>query len=748
MKDVTDNCESAGRAKLLLRLGGAAAPPYQVIVLIVLLAGVFARAQSNNLESLLQQGLLEEQANGNLDAAIADYRSLALEFDKDRQLAATAVFRLGECYRAQGKTNEAVAQYQRVLREFSEQEKLATMSRQNLVGIGATVAEAKPSENAAAKLWNDVKDLSPSRLEKLLPILVTETGLTEIVHQRDLAADIFSNARAEYGTENPKYRTAQAMWEAANKRVSDTIDGVLHALKLRAELSQSGVKSAANASSDDGSLDEDREIRRIQQMLQNSPDLIDGDVLILAANRGQLRVANFLLDHGADVNRKYHGTPPLHMAAMGGQKTMVELLLSRGANVNARDGSGETALLTSARIGYWAVFEVLLAHNADVNARAQGRTALSYAAENGNLEMVKMLLATKADPNLEGPLHFAIWKQNAAISELLLNAGANPDQPANWTPLDVAVRNHDLVAVKLLLGHGAGPNIKNVSGSTALEVAKEELRQNVTGEQKTQLDDIVDLLHKHGALDILPNWDRIEVSGSSGQDPYTVFAHGTNVWNRFTLLESILDYYFTGFAYLHPVPGGGPPVGFNYSQPFPGSTTVPQPRGKTMPFPDLARVLIVRPSHNSTNEAKITVNLLDGTNNIDCAKDLPLEFGDVVEIPQRDHSLGEPPSYLTDNQISSIINYLHGTAHLVVHGQKADLPLDPYADLSFIGPVLRQTAAQQLILSSSGLSRVKVTRHDPKTGKVSEWILDCSNPSSSPDLRLRDGDLIEVPEKQ
>ena len=64
--------------------------------LLFLLAALVASAQTNNLTALLQQGLMEEQANRNLDAAIANYQSLALQFDKDRQVAATAVFRLGE----------------------------------------------------------------------------------------------------------------------------------------------------------------------------------------------------------------------------------------------------------------------------------------------------------------------------------------------------------------------------------------------------------------------------------------------------------------------------------------------------------------------------------------------------------------------------------------------------------------------------------------------------------------------------
>ena len=56
--------------------------------------------------------------------------------------------------------------------------------------------------------------------------------------------------------------------------------------------------------------------------------------------------------------------------------------------------------------------------------------------------------------------------------------------------------------------------------------------------------------------------------------------------------------------------------------------------------------------------------------------------------------------------------------------------------------------AKGTILSSSDLSRVKVTRKDAKTGKVTEFIVDTTRkPSETGDLWLRDGDVIEVPEK-
>ena len=42
----------------------------------------------------------------------------------------------------QGKTNEAALEYRRILRDFSDQTPLATLSRQNLTGMGMTPAPA------------------------------------------------------------------------------------------------------------------------------------------------------------------------------------------------------------------------------------------------------------------------------------------------------------------------------------------------------------------------------------------------------------------------------------------------------------------------------------------------------------------------------------------------------------------------------------------------------------------------------
>ena len=59
-------------------------------------------------------------------------------------------------------------------------------------------------------------------------------------------------------------------------------------------------------------------------------------------------------------------------------------------------------------------------------------------------------------------------------------------------------------------------------------------------------------------------------------------------------------------------------------------------------------------------------------------------------------------------------------------------------------PVLMQS---KLVLVSSDLSRVRVTRRDAATGEKREWVVDCSDSKFAPDFWLRDGDRIEVPEK-
>src|ERR1039458_6259265 len=143
---------------------------------ILLSAATFVSAATNDLTTAIQRGLFEEEANQNLGAAIQAYQAVASQFDKDRKLAATAIFRLGECYRKQGNTNDAATQYQRILREFSDQPTLVTLSRQNLAGMAsappapAATTASETTANAAATAEAEALGLEAQLAElKALP---------------------------------------------------------------------------------------------------------------------------------------------------------------------------------------------------------------------------------------------------------------------------------------------------------------------------------------------------------------------------------------------------------------------------------------------------------------------------------------------------------------------------------------------------------------------------------------------------
>src|SRR5436190_21555878 len=114
-----------------------------IVGVIGVLAATSTMQGADALTQSLQHGLFEEEANQNLDAAIKDYQSVISQGEEQRKVIATALFRLGECYRKLGKTNDANAQYQRILRDFSEQEQLVKLSRTH-IGTAAATPSLQP----------------------------------------------------------------------------------------------------------------------------------------------------------------------------------------------------------------------------------------------------------------------------------------------------------------------------------------------------------------------------------------------------------------------------------------------------------------------------------------------------------------------------------------------------------------------------------------------------------------------------
>ena len=117
------------------------------------------------------------------------------------------------------------------------------------------------------------------------------------------------------------------------------------------------------------------------------------DDLILAVWGFDTAKAAALIDGGVDVNiTDSKGTYPLMLAcSYKDNDEMIELLLSKGADPNIYGPNGETPLGLAAKYSLPAV-QMLVAKGADVNAKhGEGFTALRWAQEMGQGEVVKFL---------------------------------------------------------------------------------------------------------------------------------------------------------------------------------------------------------------------------------------------------------------------------------------------------------------------------------------------------------------------
>ncbi len=157
----------------------------------------------------------------------------------------------------------------------------------------------------------------------------------------------------------------------------------------------------------------------------------------------------------------------------------VALAVACEAGVGAHDGAD--TVVEAARAGDVATVRALLKRGGDVNqAQGDGMTALHYAAQLGQVDLVQMLLSAganvKATTRLGGytPLHLASLSGNASAVAALIASGASADARTSTgaTALMLAARSGSVDTVTRLVENGAPVNAADkANGQTALMVA-------------------------------------------------------------------------------------------------------------------------------------------------------------------------------------------------------------------------------------------------------------------------------------
>ena len=194
---------------------------------------------------------------------------------------------------------------------------------------------------------------------------------------------------------------------------------------------------------------------QVKTLLSADPHLANartaggGSAVLLAIYYGHPELVDILLEAGLELDI-------FEACAAGKLARLDQILIRQPRLVNAYAPDGFTPLGLAAFFGYEDLVITLLDRGAQVNLRS--RNALGVQ-----------------------PLHSSVANQRLAISERLLDAGAevNSPQQDGITPLHEAADNGQAEMVRLLLRYGADRQARAIDGSTPLDMAKRKDRQEV-----------------------------------------------------------------------------------------------------------------------------------------------------------------------------------------------------------------------------------------------------------------------------
>src|SRR5215475_500161 len=313
--------------------------------------------------------------------------------------------------------------------------------------------------------------------------------------------------------------------------------------------------------------------------------------LLYAARENCLACVKVLLDNKADINlQDPDGVPPLQLAIMNTNWDLAKQLILAGADVNEWDMFGEAPLFTAIglrnQVGAKAsidplnetqgaaIVRMLLDRGANPNMQlffrpanvkgstnTRGSTPLIRAANNADMEMVKLLLEHGADVNLmmadRQTAMMAVLAGRASepqalqLLQVLHDAGADVNVTAlinhreesrGGTALHYAVRKRYKEVIKKLAEWGIDMNAKDQDGLTALDYTQSRGFMAFMANQTPLYKEEMALLRQLGATEEMkrsPEWpvlgppqgidlDIWPIGEPAVHDPVYTYTHTSN----------------------------------------------------------------------------------------------------------------------------------------------------------------------------------------------------------------------------
>lgn len=256
--------------------------------------------------------------------------------------------------------------------------------------------------------------------------------------------------------------------------------------------------------------------------IMNTKDRLGHTVLSRAVEYGCSTTLNrlFKKDVKPDIHQtikvgKYDRMNMIHYAIYSNQLGTIDTLIRHGIDKTQKMSSGMTPLILAVKQGSLSATVKMLHYNKQgdaennflemVDKNSQPRTALIWATIQGQVDILKSVIANGADINFNADnnhltaLHFAAAKGDDEVVKVLLHAGADYDaQDKNGiTPLDTAIfYKKPAVLSSLLLQYqkdhgGSDEGVQLISGmfDRAIAFTQQHSHQEGYEEVRTILED-------------------------------------------------------------------------------------------------------------------------------------------------------------------------------------------------------------------------------------------------------------------
>lgn len=211
----------------------------------------------------------------------------------------------------------------------------------------------------------------------------------------------------------------------------------------------------------------------IFRLIEEKGDLQEVEKLVEGLSESEINNSDNVINFGSELGRVNTRETLLSVACRKNRQEIVQLLLSKGAgkSVEKPDYLGKTPIFFAIENGNVEIVKMLLNYCSKefitMPSEYRGKTMLSYACEKDKMDIVQVFMEKFAQESIEmidceskSPLYWACKNDNLELVKLLLKKGVTKSidmvgshgvKEADLMPIWWACKNNNKESVKLLL---------------------------------------------------------------------------------------------------------------------------------------------------------------------------------------------------------------------------------------------------------------------------------------------------------